>query len=327
MGNFIRCALFLIACAEHTVPVLASSTEDCSQVYHQVYKRDALHTAKRMRKEWMQILPFFIDITQKEYVNPVFGKDEDREHEYPLTNERFNLLGPVLDACKTPLDVFGGGDEEKHACGLRQLATVTSECVVFSIGSNNVWGFEEEIYKSTSCRIETFDCTVRKNAKVPDVIKDRTRLHRVCLGDKDELRGGKQFSTWDSLLTLVGITTAPTFLKMDIEGYEFEVMRSIIESGKNLPLQIAMELHYYASVPAIFKTGRKSSAEIFAFMNYLQLFGGYYLIDRRDGCPECSEILLAKLDCNQALLTQRFDTLKNQTNAAFGTALKKVLSY
>jgi hypothetical protein len=35
------------------------------------------------------------------------------------------------------------------------------ECVIYSIGSDDSWGFEEDMAKRTKCRIETFDCTVR----------------------------------------------------------------------------------------------------------------------------------------------------------------------
>ena len=51
-------------------------------------------------------------------------------------------------------------EQEKHACGLSTLFSKEKECVVVSIGSQNLWVFEEAIYQNTSCRIEVFDCTV-----------------------------------------------------------------------------------------------------------------------------------------------------------------------
>jgi len=36
----------------------------------------------------------------------------------------------------------------------------SDRCVVYSIGSNNQWDFEEAIFRSTKCMIETFDCTL-----------------------------------------------------------------------------------------------------------------------------------------------------------------------
>jgi Methyltransferase domain len=212
------------------------------------------------------------------------------------------VLGPVLDACLTPLEMYGEGDSEKRACGLRVIEAVMPKCVVFSIGSNDEWGFEEAIFRRTNCTIETFDCTVNVTLQPPHSIRSRTRLHRVCLGRSDEVSNGNRFVTWSSLLALVGMAAAPSFLKIDIEGYEFQVLRSIIEHGEFLPMQIAIELHY-ATDEAIF-TGRKSSAELYAFMNYLHAFGGYHLIDRHDNadCPHCSELLLARLTCGPSEL-------------------------
>lgn len=88
----------------------SESTELCLNVHHQIYHADALHVAKRMRKEWMQISPFFIYATQKDYLTYA-QKDGDREREYPHTSERFNMLGPVSSACRTPMEIYGGGDK------------------------------------------------------------------------------------------------------------------------------------------------------------------------------------------------------------------------
>jgi len=228
------------------------------------------------------------------------------EQEYPLRHERFNLLGPVGPTCKTPLEKYGEGDEEKRACGLKRVIESYSKddsdlgrnlsCIVFSVGSNNQWSFEEAIYRETQCVVHTFDCTV--NAEVPSSISSRVKFYKVCLGDRDTTVYSQQFMTWDSLISLSGTNISPTFLKMDIEGFEFGVLRSIIDSGKHLPLQIALEVHL-ASMGDGFSRAR-SSAQISSFSNYLHTFGGYFLIDRNDNpyCQGCSEILLARLVCH-----------------------------
>ena len=86
----------------------------------------------------------------------------------------------------------------------------------FSIGSNNLWSFEEGIFERANCRVETFDCTV--NATVPAAIQSRVRFHYICIGDKKETKEGMNFATWEDLLQITGINGPPTFLKMDIEG-------------------------------------------------------------------------------------------------------------
>jgi hypothetical protein len=131
-----------------------------------------------------------------------------------------------------------------------------------------------------------------------------------------------QFLSWNSINKLTGITTQPTFLKMDIEGYEFPVLQSIINSGKQLPLQIAVEVHTHRM-----EHGRRRRdwhvplLELYSFIQYLYRFGGYYLIDRNDNplCPHCSEILLAKLDCKNH--PRNGELFRQLTNPATQTSL------
>ncbi len=91
---------------------------------------------------------------------------------------------------------------------------------------------------------------------------------------------------------------------MDIEGYEWEVLRSLVKQNEHLPRQIAMEFHYHAMHnPGLAWAGEedrcstrkcitlsyscvterdKTFAEIAAFIDFLWRFGSYYVIDRRD---------------------------------------------
>lgn len=245
--------------------------------------------------EWQRIQPFFIENEHARY--PLVGNSN--EQEYPFNHSRLNMLGPVVNICKTPLESYGFGDEEKRACGLSLLDKSSGRCVIFSLGCNNQWAFEQSIFKLTRCRVETFDCTLKPNAAPPRNLQSRVRLHNVCIGDKDVIVDGKQYLSWASILNLVGAMSPPTFLKMDIEGYEYPVLRNIIEAGINLPTQIALEIHQH--VLATKWTRNKSSGELVTFINYLHTFGGYHLIDRHDNqaCPHCSEILLARASCDK----------------------------
>jgi len=257
------------------------------------------------------------------------------EQEYPFRHERFNLLGPVGPPCKLPLEVFGAGDEEKRACGLKTVLSKTiaeksirpQNCTVFSVGSNNIWRFEESVFKDTECFVHVFDCTV--DGVVPDAIRSRVKFYKFCLGVKDTIVYNRfHFKTWESLLKLTGVSESPTFLKMDIEGYEFNVMRTIIDSGVHLPLQIAMEMHMITFEN--FMSRVRSSAEMVTFFQYLHTFGGYYLIDRHDnaehGC--CSEVLLARLDCHrnrEANYTDLFRDSRHQ-HPLFSNAIENYIT-
>ena len=108
-----------------------------------------------------------------------------------------------------------------------------SDCIIVSLGSANRWDFESSVFKDLpTCRIETLDCTISKNTKPPAKIASRTTFHHVCIGSHDNVTStGQVFMSWPSILRLVKAKEAPLHLKMDIEGYEYEVLRSIINDG------------------------------------------------------------------------------------------------
>ena len=141
------------------------------------------------------------------------------------------------------------------------------------------------------------------------------------------------YKTWRGLHEITGIKVAPTFLKMDIEGYEFPAMQIMIDEGYLLPQQIAMEIHIGDRLEPIGPNGAPqwskkdvTTGEIAAFMHYMHEFGGYYLVDRRDNCGHCAEILLAKLNCdNHAANDSTYARLMKQTNPTLVDAINKAL--
>lgn len=257
--------------------------------------------------QWDRLLPVILK-TQLARHEPLPPRPRYRaqEQEFPLNHERFHFLGPVFhEVCKNTIEQYGEGDEEKRACGLQTLQylhQIKDECIVYSIGSGDKWMFEEDIVLKTNCKIHTFDCVIPANTKPPKHLQDRVFFHPVCLSDRKYIsEKGEVFVTWTDLHELTGTKVSPSFLKMDIEGYEFPVLRSIIESGTQLPLQIAAEIHIIRWENGIPVYDRLvPTAEMLSFSNYLRKFGGYYIIDRRDNiyCATCVEVILAKLDCN-----------------------------
>ena len=287
-----------------------SSSEETAEMLHCLeLKQKLFHSARdaeRVRLEWERYLPVFLKTTL--FSTPYKPADKGKEMEYPYGHSRFNIFGPIGPACRTAIESYGHGDDEKRACGLQQLQYLNvantsdgkHDCVIYSVGSNNQWGFEISVVANTKCRVETFDCTVNADVRPPSNIANRVRLHRVCISDSDYVRDGRQYLTWKSVNKLTGIQNSPTFLKMDIEGYEFPVLRSIIDAGEYLPLQIAVEVHFIRFEQGVPDFRYVSTAELLAFMQYIYKFGGYYLIDRNDNrfCPHCTEIVLAKLNCH-----------------------------
>ena len=221
---------------------------------------------------------------------------------------RFDALGPVLPCPPAIRTVFGRGDEEKRICGLPSdeatLSTIggaAAPCVIVSAGSNNQWGFEAAVHaRMPRCVIHTLDCTVKP--RVPAALKGAVVPHEICLGSKDETQQTRRFMTWRTFAEHAGIKTAPTALKLDIEGFEWAILTSIAaEPQDTLPLSISLELHYVGKAPRnskFVKTNRAHSPyEISAFMDFLYTRGGYSLVDRHDNpvCKHCSEIVIARV--------------------------------
>jgi len=207
---------------------------------------------------------------------------------------RFDALGPVVQCPASLLQSFGKGDDEKRVCG----SPVEAPCTVVSIGSNNQWGFERAVAAAGPCHIHTLDCTVA--ATVPPGLRGRVTFHSLCLGEEDHTQAdGSRYLSWGTLVRKLGLTTPPTMLKMDIEGFEWGALESIVRSGSPLlPFSLSVELHVWTEVKEVPWQGRwRSVRETGAWMRGMLSRGGYALVDRHDNplCSYCSEVVLARL--------------------------------
>ena len=190
--------------------------------------------------------------------------------------------------------------DEKHVCADN---IDFNNCLIFSLGSNNQWGFEEAIYKQTKCIVHTFDCTGLFT--VPRRIRDRVTLHKTCIGNE------APYVPWDSIVKQYGV---PDYLKMDIEGWEWSILKQISESSRQFkPKQIGVELHlcsYFSpsNTPGLpwLNTGLQAPYKIPGRTEFYKINEAEQhiqelmesldteLIDRRDNsfCSHCSEIVL-----------------------------------
>jgi len=83
-------------------------------------------------------------------------------------------------------------------------------------GSQNQWDFEEDAYKSTTCTIHTFDCTI-ETGNMPAHIRDRVTFHKICMGSSENNSKGKVFMNLKEIMDMLGHSHV-TLLKVKRRG-------------------------------------------------------------------------------------------------------------
>jgi hypothetical protein len=200
---------------------------------------------------------------------------------------------PCVDEVYTDADA-------KVICGISRLQ---APCVIYSLGSDGNFVFEEAVSKKTRCEIHTFDCTVSKE-RLPAILPARVTYHSICVGSDEEVTS--KYRSLGSLMREFGHKRVD-LLKMDIEGFEYRVVEAMYgsflkEGGKNLPLQIAFEQHFITGSPSHLSWSGKNpglSAGDMAIIWVDLSDMGYVLTGRNDnpGCPSCSELSAMRVFC------------------------------
>ncbi|CAJ0564306.1 unnamed protein product, partial [Mesorhabditis spiculigera] len=149
----------------------------------------------------------------------------------------YNVL--ALEAiCPSKIRVGGLGDGGKWVCNPWKLA---KNCVVYSLGLNDVVVFEEELQKiaTNSCKIYGYDMKIQKpwTVSLYNAINGELRQglvtsagnhsfsNSIVIGEEVEERGNHHIDVF----------------KIDIEGSEASVMPEFLNSTR--PCQILIETH------------------------------------------------------------------------------------
>ena len=203
------------------------------------------------------------------------------------------------------------GDDDKRLCSA--MLNEHGNDVVVSIGSNNEFGFEEQVLKcAPSLHVATFDCTVREATNKPRT--PRVSFHPYCISSKDSA----QTRTWASIASIASESAAANgnpggriaILKMDIEGWEWVALPQVLnmtgDRGRILPRQIAVEVHLAThqryDVPGFVSKGARAvlprHQEQLRELRRSMEAAGYALVDRNDNpwCGHCSELLFVRVD-------------------------------
>jgi hypothetical protein len=160
---------------------------------------------------------------------------------------------PASYNCPHEVERIGAfGDGGKWVCGLSRIEH-KKNCVIYSVGINYESSFESELLSRTrDCQIWGYDFSV--NSFGPEITwsqKSRTHFFPYGLAGHDQHGSNdeQKMYTLDSLMRMNGHTYID-ILKIDIEGWEFETLTTLIESyraaGRPLPFgQLQLEIHIW----------------------------------------------------------------------------------
>jgi hypothetical protein len=209
--------------------------------------------------------------------------------------EAFDLLFMPIDIsmpCPSALVRLGNsdnsGDTGKLVCD-GDILLRSSECLIYSLGSNNQFDFEEAVSKqSTNCQVHTFDCT----SEAPKKPIDRVTFEKVCLGGEDVDFSGRSFRRLSSLMSKNGHSHL-NLLKMDIESFEMDVFDTLLRVpfDKKLPYQIVFETHNWH----VWST----TALLHSALLQQLTFAGYRPVWHENNvqCPSCNEHTFVRVYC------------------------------
>jgi hypothetical protein len=234
------------------------------------------------------------------------------------TPERFQVaIGPMAPQCPHMVHFSENeGLEEKSFCIESESVVKPDDdddsCHIFSIGSNDQWNFETSLrQKLPHCHTHTFDCTLNGPPKHQPKNDGKVHFYPYCVSsgndeDNTSVRQPRQrkYLSYPELWKATSIQKPPKLLKMDVEGFEFDVLTSMLssfESSDWWPEQIMMEVHYITrmvDLPWLLRT--RQAAELALFFDSLWNAGGYLPIKVQyfgEWCPSCMEILLLRVKC------------------------------
>lgn len=205
-------------------------------------------------------------------------------------------------------DSEDASDGWKYVCGVKAMANAITHrpLNIISIGSNDNWVFEEAAarhFRRRSIRVYVLDCTV-SNPHVPPLLAPLVTFQRVCIDSVDREGPPVRTRRWPTLLKTLrthnGLTGPIDLLKMDAEGYEHSFLPDLFSGdGKDMPLQILMELHLVTGNEGRLRGTRlRSLGEVLA-LALLWHHAGYRLTRRVDNShafyPYSAELTLLRV--------------------------------
>ncbi|KAH9837615.1 methyltransferase domain-containing protein [Rhodofomes roseus] len=229
-----RYAIFLVVLLFGSFLLLSPSDTFSPNRYHQsrVTARDHTLPARIEHAEEM----YGRTLDRRQAMIKKFGPNPSQVVMFPPDREPWpaytvwDFFPPVFN-CPHELERIGAlGDGGKWICGLSRVAE-KQDCVIYSFGLDWDSTFEGELLQRTShCKIYGYDFTARGFGHgVPRALKGRTHFARLGLGAEDSHGPADEPKMWTlrSLMAANGHDHIDV-LHIDIEGWEFEVLRAMV---------------------------------------------------------------------------------------------------
>ncbi|WIA28055.1 hypothetical protein OEZ86_010640 [Tetradesmus obliquus] len=248
---------------------------------------------------------------------------------YGLTDKDWQLFRPFISCPPNrPLTKYAGEEDgSKYLCAVHQAGQLRKDCIIYSLGSNGDFKYEQEVLSKTSCRLFTLDCTYNGTSQGP-----RHSYHKWCVASAaTAAKRGPPYFSWMQITQKLGHRKID-ILKIDVDGYEYEIVgdwgREYAATGAAaaaaaaaadgsssrssklvLPDEIAMEVHMMikpkpSARPWLITWLAKLPKDIphalpgmgLFFLSLAELGYGVYSMDINTGAPECcSEFSLLRV--------------------------------
>lgn len=210
-------------------------------------------------------------------------------------------LGPIGPECKSLVQL---GDTNGDGYKFIGMPPSKSEetCQVISVGGNDNWKFEEAVHRELGCETFTFDCTLPGGVPKNKPDNDKIHFFNYCIdGHSHKDSFGRSFLTYDEMLKKAGIEKPPSYFKIDVEGFEYDIFSQMIQTPELLPLQIQVELHWATRMTGLSWMERTRSAGEISLLSGMMFNAGGYLptkLDFNTHCTSCMEVLYVRAACN-----------------------------
>ena len=218
----------------------------------------------------------------------------------PMGFEKYDMFNPYV-GCPHGHSLQRVGDQKDGGKWLCTDIMKKDDCVVFSLGSDGNYIFEQDLLGSTKCNIYTFDCTYAGSSQGP-----RHKYINKCIGTAAKETTDEKFTTLENAVKELGISSID-LLKIDIEGYEFDETAYWSIKDSWLPEQVAIEVHHSQAI----YSGKGNNTDFSnllwpvheLYLSDLALFFGHlghlgYAIASREDNPFgtcCAEFLLIRV--------------------------------